>query len=45
MKIKHIFQNVTSLVMLLRDIVAIKACCFFYKEKKSKNQWCHYVTL
>jgi len=33
----HIFQNVTSSVTLLRDFIAIKACCFFYKGK-NKNQ-------
>jgi len=28
---------VTSLVTLLRDIIAIKACSFCYKKKKQKS--------
>jgi len=34
---------VTLLVTLLRDFIAIKACCFRYK-RKNKNQWRHHVT-
>jgi len=32
----HMFQNMTPLETSLRDVVAIKICCFRYKIKKQK---------
>jgi len=34
---RHIFQNVASLVTLLRDFKAIKICCFCYNGKNKTS--------